>query len=141
MNTTRKSVALLISSAVVLLVILAFYVRPGASVDAVAVLKTAGMTCSSCSARITTSLASLPGVVSSQVDIAGGRVFVGYDSKTVTPEVLAAKIGDAGFASSVERVLTPAQFKQATGREIGGRSAPASGCCGGKGGCNPKGNS
>jgi hypothetical protein len=33
--------------------------------------------------------------------------------------------------------LTPEQFKQATGRDIGKKAEPGSGCCGSKGdGCN-----
>lgn len=135
MNRIGKSVALLASAAVVLLVILALYVRPGATADAVAVLRTAGMTCSSCSAKITTALKPLPGVAVTEVDVAGGWVLVGYDPKTVNPERLAERVSGAGFASSVQGVLTPAQFKQLTGRDIGARTGPG-GCCGGKGGCN-----
>lgn len=135
MNEKRISISLLCIAAVTLLVVLASRVRVGATADAVAVLRTAGMTCSSCSVKIARALESQKGVAATEVDVEGGWVVVGYDKKTVQPESLAAKVNGAGFASSVQLVLTPAQFKQATGRDIGGKAAAGSGCCGKGGGC------
>jgi len=125
---------LILISAVTLLSILAFYVKVGATADSVAVLKTTGMTCGSCSSKITRALEALKGVAVTEVDVEGGWVIVGYDTKTVKPEVLAEKVNAVGFGSNVHQVLTPEQFKQITGRDIGAKAATTSGCCGSKGG-------
>lgn len=123
-------------AAVTFLSVLAFYVRVGATADSVAVLRTTGMTCGSCSNKINKALETLKGVAVAEVDVEGGWVVVGYDTKTVKPEGLAEKVIGAGFGSNVHKVLTPEQFKQITGRDIGAKAAPTSGCCGGKsGGC------
>jgi copper chaperone CopZ len=114
--------------------VLGFYVKAGTTADSVAVLRTTGMTCGSCSSKITKSLESLKGVAVTEVDVEGGWVVVGYDTKTVKPEALAAQVASIGFGSNVHMVLTPEQFKQATGRDIGAKAIPSSGCCGGKGG-------
>lgn len=130
---------ILVLFTVSLLVLLAFRVRIGAKADAIAVLRTAGMTCTSCSDRITKALAREKGVAVTEVDIAGGWVVVGYDTKHVKPEDIEAKINGAGFGSRLQAVLSPAQFKQVTGREIGKGSASAGGCGGcGSGGCGSK---
>lgn len=94
------------------------------------------MTCGSCSAAITEALQKVKGVVVAEVDVDGGWVVVGYDAKSVKPEVLAEQVTGSGFASGVHRLLTPEQFKQMTGRDIG-KKAVSGGCCGSKGGgCN-----
>ena len=123
-------------SAVTLLLVLAIYVRIGATADSVAVLKTTGMTCGSCSSKITKALESLQGVAVTEVDIEGGWVIVGYDTKTVKPEALAAQVNSVGFGSKVHQVMTPEQFKQVAGREISKNAASSAGCggCGSKGG-------
>lgn len=127
----------MVVGAVTLLSLLALYVRVGATADSVAVLRTTGMTCSSCSSKITAALQEVKGVAVTEVDVGGGWVVVGYDTKTVKPETLAEKVNDAGFASGIHQILTLEQFKQITGREIGIKAARNSGCCGGKGGgCN-----
>lgn len=121
----------LILLVVVLLTVLAFYVRvDGATADMVAVLKTEGMTCGSCATRITRDLAALPGVATTEVDLAGGWVIVGYDTSKVQPAALANRVSASGFRSSVAQLLTPADFRRLTGRELGGAAAPG-GCCGG----------
>lgn len=125
---------MILVAAVTFLSVLAFYVRAGVTADSVAVLRTTGMTCGSCSSKITTALQTLKGVSAAEVDVDGGWVVVGYDTKIVKPEVLAEKVKGSGFGSNVHMVLTPEQFKQVTGREFGAKAAPASGCCGGKGG-------
>lgn len=134
MDVKKISTSLLAITAFTFLVVLAFHVRVGATADAIAVLKTTGMTCGSCSSKISKSLETLKGVAVTEVDVEGGWVIVGYDTKTVKPESLAAKVTGAGFGSNVHVVLTPDQFKQITGRDIGVKADPASGCCGGKGG-------
>ena len=125
---------MILVAAVAFLSVLAFYVRVGATADSVAVLRTTGMTCGSCSSKITKALETLKGVAVTEVDIEGGWVVVGYDTKTVKPDALAAQVSSAGFGSNVHMVLTPEQFKQITGRDLGTKAAPASGCCGSKGG-------
>lgn len=122
-------------SAVTLLSVLAFYVRIGATADSVAVLKTTGMTCGSCSSKISKALETLKGVAVTEVDVEGGWVVVGYDTKTVKPDTLAAQVSSTGFGSAVHMVLTPEQFKQITGRDIGKNASPSGGC----GGCGTKG--
>lgn len=123
--------ALILVAAVTLLSVLAFYVRIGATADSVAILKTAGMTCGSCSSKITKALEAIQGVAVTEVDVEGGWVIVGYDTKTVKPEALAEKVRTAGFDSRVQEVLTPEQFRQVTGRNIGKNASPSVGC----GGC------
>ncbi len=122
----------------VVLTVLAMYVRVGATADSVAVLKTSGMTCGSCSSKISQALEKLKGVAATEVDVEGGWVIVGYDTKSVKPESLAAKVKNSGFDSKVHAVLTLEQFREITGREIGKKAPQGSGCCGGKGGCNTK---
>jgi periplasmic mercuric ion binding protein len=121
-------------AAVTLLSVFAFYVRIGATADSVAVLKTTGMTCGSCSSKISKELEALKGVAVTEVDVEGGWVIVGYDTKSVKPETLAEKVKNAGFGSNVHQVLTPEQFKQITGRDIGKKASPSGGC----GGCGTK---
>lgn len=140
MNTKIITTLLLVMAVVSLLVILAFSVRIGATADSIAVLRTDGMTCSSCSSKISTALEALKGVAVTEVDVDGGWVVVGYDTKAVKPEALAEKVKSAGFGSNVHLVLTPEQFKGLTGRDIG-KKAPSSGGCGGCGtkvGCGTK---
>lgn len=132
MDVKKAGTTLLVVTVVTLLVLLAFRVRTGGTADSIAVLRTTGMTCGSCSSKITDALERIKGVAVTEVDIAGGWVVVGYDTKSVKPEVLAEKVKGEGFNSSVHIVLTPEQFKQITGREIG-KNASSSGGCGGCG--------
>lgn len=125
----------IIAAAVTLLSVLAFYVRIGATADSVAVLRTTGMTCGSCSSKVTKALETVKGVAVTEVDVEGGWVVVGYDTKSVKPEALAEKVNGVGFGSKVHLVLTPEQFKQITGRDIGKNVTPSGGC----GGCGTKG--
>ncbi len=125
------STTFLVITVIALLVVLAFHVRIGATADSIAVLRTTGMTCGSCSSKISKALESLKGVAVTEVDIEGGWVIVGYDTKALKPEALAEKVKGAGFGSNVHVVLTPEQFKQITGRNLGQKTAKSSGC----GGC------
>ncbi len=119
---------------VTLLSLLAFYVRIGATADSIVVLRTTGMTCGSCSSKITAALQGVKGVAVTEVDVEGGWVIVGYDTKTVKPAALAETVNDTGFVSGVHQILTPEQFKQITGRDMGKKTASSSGCCAAKGG-------
>lgn len=132
----------IIVSVITLLSVMAFYVKIGATADSVAVLKTSGMTCGSCSSKISTALEALKGVAVTEVDVNGGWVVVGYDTKDIKPESLAEKVSGAGYGSNVHMVLTPEQFKEITGRQIGAKTTQKSGCCGGTGGgCGSRTNS
>ena len=134
MNAKSISTSFLVIAAITVLVVLALRVRIAATADSVAVLKTTGMTCGSCASKITKALESLNGVAVTEVDVEGGWVVVGYDTKTVKPELLADKVSGSGFGSNVHMVLTPEQFRQITGRNIGKKATMSKGCCGGKGG-------
>lgn len=125
--------ACLLLAVLVILGVCAFFVRVGATADAVVVLKTSGMTCGSCISKVTKALQAERGVAATEVDLAGGWVIAGYDSKQVAPERLAQKVAATGFASTVQTVLTPAQFKKLVGRDIGKQPAAGAGCCGGSG--------
>lgn len=135
MTTKKVTTTLLVLISVTMLIALGFRVSIGATADSITVLKTTGMTCGSCSSKITKALESLKGVAVSEVDVEGGWVVVGYDTKTVKPEALAEKVSSTGFGSNVHMVLTPEQFKQITGRDIGKKASPSGGC----GGCGTKG--
>jgi periplasmic mercuric ion binding protein len=133
--------AVILVSVVTFLSVLAFFVKTGSTADSIAVLKTTGMTCGSCSSKITKALEALKGVAVTEVDVEGGWVVVGYDTKTVKPQALAEKVNSTGFGSNVHQVLTPEQFKQITGRDIGKKAATSGGCggCGTNGGgCGSK---
>jgi copper chaperone CopZ len=134
MSAKRISTSLLAILAVTVLVVLAFRVRIGATADSVAVLRTTGMTCGSCSSKITKALESVKGVAVTEVDVERGWVIIGYDTESVKPESLAEKVSGVGFTSKVAEVLSPERFKQITGRDVGQASVPSKGCCGGKGG-------
>lgn len=134
MNTNRMHTFLLVIAAVTLLVALAFHVRIGAMADAVAVLKTMGMTCGGCSEKITLGLETLKGVAATEVNVDGGWVIVAYDSKAVRPEDLAEKVRATGYASNVYDVVTPEAFRKIAGRDVGQHAASAKGCGGGCGG-------
>jgi copper chaperone CopZ len=131
--------AVLVLGIVALLVVLAFRVRPAVTADTVAVIRATGMTCGSCSDKICRTLARQKGVAATEVDVAGGWVLVGFDSKTVKPETIAEKVRGAGYPGQVRTLLTPEQFRQVTGRGIGERNS-ATGCggCGQNGGCGTK---
>lgn len=138
MKAKNISTSLLVIAAVTLLVVFALRVGSGATADSIAVLKTTGMTCGSCSSKISKALESMKGIAVTEVDVNAGWVLVGYDSKTVKAQALAAKVASAGFDSKVSVILTPEQFKQMTGRDVGTKAAKLSGCCGGNGGCGTK---
>lgn len=113
----------------IFLTILAINVRIGATIDSVALLNISGMTCDACATGISQALQSLDGVAATEVDVPRGMATVGYNAKTVTPEALAEQVRRLGFASRVDSVLTPARYKQATGRDITKNSISSKGGC------------
>lgn len=114
-----------------LLTLLALRVRAGATVDSVAVLKTTGMTCKSCANRVCAALQGIKGVASTEVDLEGGKVIVGYDTRAVRPETLTASIKKSGFDSTIQEVVTPEQYRQIAGKGVGANGAGRPGGCGG----------
>jgi copper chaperone CopZ len=134
MTAKRITSTLLVITSVTILVVLAFRVGIGATVDSIAMLRTTGMTCGSCASKISKALESVKGVALSEVDVNGGWVVVGYDTKTVKPETLAETVTSTGYYSQVTDIVTPEEFKKVTGRNIGQNAAPKKGCCGGNGG-------
>ncbi len=119
----------LVVAVFVLLGFFAFCVRIRSTADFVAVLKTTGITCGKCSAAIEKALQAGKGVASVEVDSAGGRVVVGYDSKKARPEELAAVITREGYDSAVLQVLSAERYRAVTGRSIP-RQGAQSGSCG-----------
>jgi mercuric ion binding protein len=71
---------------------------------ATATLKIEGMTCASCAVAVRKAATSLDGVVSIEVDVAGGKAIVDLDEARVTAEAVAQKITDLGYRSIVEKV-------------------------------------
>lgn len=109
----------LIFAAVSLLGLFALSVRIRPTADNVAVLRTTGMTCGSCSTTIEKVLLAKKGVASVEFDVRGGTVVVGYDSKKTAPDELVSTLTGAGHGGGVERVLTIEQFRAMTGRYPG----------------------
>jgi len=131
---TKKNVLnmLAVVAAVLLMGVFAFTVRLEAAADAVAVLKTTGMTCGSCAAKIEGALKGSGGVSSVEVDVATGTVMVGYDSRQATPDALAGVVTSTGYGCAVAQVITPEQYQSLRGET---KTARAGGC---GGGCCPK---
>lgn len=103
----------------------------GALADSVAILKSQGVTCGSCAARIEKALKEKPGVASVDVDLDAGRVTVAFDSTVAKPEVLAETVTGLGYGSSVIQVMSMGQYRAATGRDVPAPAAKAGGGCGG----------
>ncbi|HJV37124.1 heavy-metal-associated domain-containing protein [Geomonas sp.] len=119
----------LVLAVVIILLVFGLYVRIGATADAVVVMKTSGMGCASCTARVSKALQSEKGVAATEVDLQRGVVVAGYDSKQVSAEKLVRTVTEAGFASNVQSVITPEQFRKVSGHNVG-RLAGGDGCCG-----------
>jgi len=121
----------LVIVALAFLVVCALSVRIRPAADSVAVLETAGLTCGGGSGAIERALLARGGVAGVEVDAAKGRIIVGFDSKRIKPEALAATVAGAGYGSSVERLLTPDQYRVMTGRLPGRGSGKKADCsCG-----------
>ena len=135
MNRKKVASIILAIAAVVLLVGLAFAVRLPAKADMVAVLRTSGMTCSSCSQKIQQALQGGAGIAQVEVDLQNGLVFVGYDSNKSRPDIFAEKVSGSGYRSTLLDQVTLAEFRTITGRDFG--TAASGGGCGncGSGGC------
>ena len=136
MNRNKMITGIIACAVVALLVYMSFHVKTAAAATAVAVLKTSGMTCGSCSEKITGHLKTVKGVTHTEVDLGGGYVIVGFDAGTTSPESLAEQVSKTGYGSTVQTVLSPEQFRQMTGRDLGQMAQAGGGCCGPGGGCS-----
>ncbi|MCM2358489.1 MAG: heavy-metal-associated domain-containing protein [Geobacteraceae bacterium] len=129
----------LVLAVVVLLSIFALAVRISPTADNVAVLRTAGMTCGSCANDIEKALQAEGGVASVEVDVDGGWVVVGYDSKKTGPDAIVSTVAGLGYRSKVAEQLSVEQFRKITGRNPGQGVTRKTGCGGGCG-ANKNGN-
>jgi periplasmic mercuric ion binding protein len=121
----------LVLAAITLLVVCALSVRFRPVADSVAILSTTGMTCGGCSADIDTALQGKNGVAAVEVDVERGQVVVGYNSKKIGPDELAATVTTAGYGSRIAQVLNARQFRSMTGRNPGEVRTGRTGCgCG-----------
>lgn len=64
-------------------------------------LKVNGMTCGGCAANVRRILAARPGVISAEVDLAGGRAELACREGEVSAETLAAALAAAGYEAGV----------------------------------------
>lgn len=130
---------ILVACAVGFIVYLAFHVRIAPAPNAVAALKTFGMTCGSCAGKIEKALKPLKGVSGVEVDVNGGWVMVGYDAQSASPEAFTGAVRKAGFQSWLMEQMSLADFRQVAGRDFGAKLVKTSGCgsggCGTGGGC------
>ncbi len=70
---------------------------PSTVAPSVVELPVQGMTCATCVGRVERALRSSPGVATAEVNLALGRVRVGFDGDTTRPELLADAVRDAGY--------------------------------------------
>ena len=90
----------------------AIHVRPTA--DQVAVVKATGINCGVI-VDIEKSLYAKQGVVTVEVNPNDGKVIVGYDSKTIQPQAIAAVIAKMGYGLTVLETLEVEKFRGITG--------------------------
>jgi copper chaperone CopZ len=64
-------------------------------------LKVSGMTCGGCAANVKLILAARPGVLSVEVDLAGGKAGLRLRGDEASPEGLAAALAAAGYEARV----------------------------------------
>ncbi|MBT1075827.1 heavy-metal-associated domain-containing protein [Geobacter grbiciae] len=129
---------ILVVCAVGLLVYLAFNVRLAPVPNAVAAIKTVGMTCGSCAGKIEKALKPMKGVAGVEVDVEGGWVLVGYDTNSANPEAFAGAVRKAGFQSWLREQMSLADFRRVAGRDFGAKVIRSGGCGTGRcdsGGC------
>ncbi len=109
----------------------AMFVRIRPIGDRVAVLSAAGITCDRCGSAIEGALRAKKGVAAVEVDVAGGRVVVAYDSKATGPTAISSTVGCLGYRNTVTRCLSAEEYRKLTGREPGtnGQAAGCGGCC------------
>lgn len=66
-------------------------------------LAVAGLTCSDCGSKVTTSITELPGVHAVAVDYQTGRAEIAYDASKVKVDAILAKIKALGYTAQVNK--------------------------------------
>ncbi len=122
------NIALLLT-VIALLVTGAMFVRIRPIADRVAVLSTTGMTCQKCGSAIERVLRANNGVAGVEIDLAGSRVIVAYDSKTTGPAVISSTVGCLGYRNSVANCLSAEQYRKLTGKDPENGQAGCGICC------------
>jgi len=112
MNRSRMITTMIACSVVVLLAYISFHVRSATAATAVAVLKTSGMTCGSCSEKISDALKNVKGVTHTEVDLGGGYVIIGFDDALTSPESLAQQVSKNRLQQHGAEGIDPAQFRE-----------------------------
>src|SRR3954470_20013368 len=67
-----------------------------------ALIEVGGMTCASCVAHVEKAIRAVPGVESSQVNLARGRAVVRFDPSLTNPDTIAAAVSSAGYPAAPE---------------------------------------
>jgi len=131
MNSANRSTLIMIVSVLLIASGILLFGKPLASANAIALLQANGMTCGSCSQKITQALTKHPGVAEVTVDITAGLIEVQFDSRQTNPATLAANVNTLGYPTAVAYVQPIKGAAKAP--------ADASGCgTGGCGNCNKK---
>jgi P-type Cu+ transporter len=60
-------------------------------------LSVRGMTCANCARGVENTLASMPGVTKSSVDLSAASATVEYDTTLVKPEAIVSAVRDLGY--------------------------------------------
>lgn len=136
MNRQNGITIALVVIAVAIVLTFGFFVRIAPIADMVAALDTAGMTCGTCSDKITKSLMKNNGVASVGVDLNAGKVLVAYSSEKTTPTDLARKVTALGYRSTVVGMIAADEFTKRTGIPVHKLRNSGSGGCGG--GCGTR---
>jgi copper chaperone CopZ len=63
-------------------------------------LSVRGMTCANCARGVQKTLASVPGVTKSSVDLAAASATVEYDTELVKPEAIASAVRELGYEAA-----------------------------------------
>ena len=129
MNRFKKGIIAVAVAAVVSAVGVVSALDKAPAGDAATILKATGMTCGSCAARIEGALSAENGVESVQVDVAGGRVAVVYDSAQVQPEQLAEKVTATGYGSNILSIMTKDEYMALAKGSGAGSASSGCGCC------------
>ncbi|MGQ9892848.1 MAG: heavy metal translocating P-type ATPase [Roseiflexus sp.] len=70
-------------------------------------LTVTGMTCASCSGRVSRALQKVPGVIEAHVNLASEQAEIRFDAAQTTPERLVAAVEQAGYGVITERIEIP----------------------------------
>lgn len=129
MNKNRLLTGMIVFAVLSMVAYISFHVTIVTAANSVAILKTDGMTCLSCSEKIRAALKRVKGVAACEVNMEDGRLVVGFDNQAISADELATRISSIGFKSCVEQQLTPEQYQQLTGRELDGAAGGSCKCC------------